>query len=67
MLHQLNPPIPLETVDGRKCHALLVIDYSQEYEVLFLVAFSDNRELWCLPHTQLRAQENISLGRVKAN
>jgi len=61
---QLNPPIPLVTDDGRKCTALMVLDYGPEYQSLMLVGMDDSRELWWIPHTRLRMDTNISLGRM---
>lgn len=31
--------------------------------MLFLVGMRDSRELWLLPNSQLRLDDNISLGR----
>jgi hypothetical protein len=64
MMVQLNPPMLFVTDDGRKCTALMALDYSPEHELLFLVGFDDTRELWILPHTRLRMETNISLGRM---
>jgi hypothetical protein len=61
---QLNPPIPFITADGRHCMALMALDYGTEFETLFLCGMDDSRELWWLPHTQLRMATNISLGRM---
>jgi hypothetical protein len=61
---QLNPPL-LFLHEGRKCTAFMAIDYSQEHELLLLCGFDDTRELWILPHTRLRMQDNISLGRMR--
>lgn len=63
MMLQLNPPIPLRHKDGRRCTALLVLDYSPEHDTLFLVGYDDSRELWWLPHRDLRLDDNLSLGR----
>lgn len=63
MFAQLNPWIPLVTDDGRKGHAIALIDYGQEHDTLFLFGFDDTRELWWLPNSRLRIADNISLGR----
>ncbi len=63
-LLQLNPPIPLLTDDGRKCTALLVIDYGPEHPTMFLVGMDESRELWVLPQHKLRLQDNVTMGRA---
>jgi hypothetical protein len=63
MILQLDPPIPLRHVDGRKFLALLVIDYGPDYDLLWTGGFEDSREIWTLPNKVLRVDENISLGR----
>jgi len=63
LLQQLQPPLVFVTVDGRKCLALMALDYGCEYDTLFLCGMVESRELWWLPHSQLRLGDNISLGR----
>jgi hypothetical protein len=61
---QLNPTIPIIRVsDNMKGYAFLVIDYSQEHNLLFTCAM-DNGEIWTLSNQEIRIQKNISLGRV---
>ena len=59
---QLNPPIPIVTPKG---HALahVLIDYSPEYDLLW-VCFQDNGECWTWNNKEIRADQNISLGRI---
>jgi len=64
MMLQLDPPIPFVTDDGRKCTAIVLLDYGPEYQSLMLVGMDDTRELWWLPHTRLRMDTNVSLGRM---
>jgi hypothetical protein len=63
-LLQLNPPLLLVTDEGRKCQALLLLDYGPDWPSLFLVGFDDSRELWWLDQRKLRITDNISLGRM---
>jgi hypothetical protein len=64
MMLQLNPTIPIVRVmDGMKGYAFLVIDYSQEHDLLYVCAM-DNGEIWTLNNKAIRVQNNISLGRV---
>ena len=59
---QLNPQIPLSTPKGNGW-AFLVIDYSQEHDLLFVVADDATGEIWTWPNSQVRVRKNISLGR----
>lgn len=61
---QLNPTMPIVRVsDGMKGYAFIVIDYSQEHNLLYVCAM-DNGEIWTLNNKAIRVQNNISLGRV---
>lgn len=63
MITQLNPTIPIIRIsDGMKGYAFLVIDYSQEHNLLFTCAMDDG-EIWTLSNQEIRIQKNISLGR----
>lgn len=60
---QLNPTIPIiRYSDAMKGYAFMVIDYSQEHHLLFVCAM-ENGEIWTLNNTEIRIQNNISLGR----
>jgi hypothetical protein len=60
---QLNPTIPIVRVsDSMKGYAFLVIDYSQEHDLLFTCAM-DNGEIWTLSNKDIKIQNNISLNR----
>jgi hypothetical protein len=62
---QLNPNIPIYRIlDGMKGYAFVLIDYSQEHDLLFVCSM-DNGEIWTLSNRDIRMQENISLGRKK--
>lgn len=62
MLLQLNPPLPLQTPDGQKRWAYLVLDYGPEWPTYFLVA-GDGGELWWVDQKGLRAPPNVTLDR----
>ena len=63
MVLQLNPTIPIWRVkDGMNGYAFMVIDYSQEHNLLFVCAMDDG-EIWTLCNQEIRIQKNISLGR----
>lgn len=64
MITQLNPMIPIYRVsDNMEGYAFLVIDYSQEHNLLFTCAM-DNGEIWTLNNLDIRMQNNISLNRL---
>lgn len=63
MMIQLNPMIPILRVsDGMEGYAFLVIDYSQEHNLLFTCAMDDG-EIWTLSNHDIRFCKNISLDR----
>jgi hypothetical protein len=63
MIVQLNPMIPIFRVsDNMEEYAFLVIDYSQEHNLLFTCAM-DNGEIWTLSNQEIRFCKNISLDR----
>ena len=65
MILQLNPTIPIRRVsDGMPGFAFVMIDYSQEHDLLFVCGMQ-NGEIWTLSNRDIRMQENISLGRFK--
>lgn len=65
MILQLNPMLPVysnkHNMDG---YAFIVIDYSQEHDLYFVVALR-NGEIWTLNNKDIRFQNNISLDREK--
>jgi hypothetical protein len=64
MIVQLNPTIPIiRKSDSLKGWAFLVIDYSQEHDLLFTCAM-DNGEIWTLRNQDILIDKNISLNRT---
>ncbi len=64
MMLQLNPMLPIVRVsDNMEGYAFLVIDYSQEHNILFTCAMDDG-EIWTLSNQDIRFQKNISLNRI---
>ena len=60
---QLNPTIPIfRKSDSMGGYAFMVIDYSQEHDLLFVCAM-DNGEIWTLSNRDIRISNNITLGR----
>ena len=63
MMLQLNPMIPIIRIsDKMEGYAFLVIDYSQEHNLLFTCAMDDG-EIWTLSNHDIRFCKNISLDR----
>lgn len=63
MLTQLNPPLPLVTPKGSG-FAHMVIDYSQEHDLIWVVFIDSTGECWSFKNSEVRMGTNISLGRV---
>jgi hypothetical protein len=60
---QLNPMIPVYSLQHQiEGYAFLVIDYSQEHDLLFVVAL-DNGEIWTISNKELRFCKNVSMDR----
>ena len=62
MIVQLNPVIPLITPKG-KGFAHLVIDYSQEHDLMWVVFIDESGECWTFKNSEVRIVDNLSLGR----
>lgn len=63
MILQLNPPIPVETPKGSGM-AHLVIDYGIEHNLFWVVFIDATGECWTYINPEIRAQKNVTLGRV---
>ena len=59
---QLNPPIPLETPKGSGL-AHLVIDYSIEHNLNWVVFLDKDGQCWTFSNSVVRAQKNITAER----
>ena len=67
MLLQLNPMIPVYSIlHQMEGYAFLVINESQEHNLLFTVAL-DNGEIWTLCNKDLRFCYNVSMERKNPN
>lgn len=60
---QLDPPIPIETPKGSGW-AHILIDYGPESHLYWVCFIDDSGECWTFDNTKVRAQKNISLGRL---
>jgi len=59
---QLNPPLPVETPNG-KALAHIVIDYGPDHDLVW-VCFDVRSEIWCWRNQDIRAEKNVTFGRV---
>lgn len=58
---QLNPPLPVTTPRG-KALAHVLIDYGPEMDLIW-VCFQQDGQCWSWRNGEVRAQENITIGR----
>ena len=63
MILQLNPPIPIVTPRG-KGMAQMIIDYGTDYDLLWVVFQDEGGECWSWRNQDIRAQNNVTMGRV---
>lgn len=63
MIIQLNPPLPLNTPKGAGiCH--FIIDYGIETHLYWVVFLDASGECWTFSNPEIRAQKNITAGRI---
>jgi hypothetical protein len=60
---QLNPPIPVTTPKGRGL-AHVLIDYGPEHDLMWVVFLDESGQCWTYSNKDIRAQKNITMGRV---
>lgn len=69
MILQLNPTIPVrvEGLTGSwptgRGYAFALLDYSQEHNTLWLVAYDSDGQVWWVPQKYVRVQYNMSMER----
>ncbi len=64
MILQLNPTIPVWVEGKGNGHAIGWMDYSQEHQLMWVIAFDATGEIWTLPNPLVRLQKNYTMGRV---
>lgn len=64
MILQLNPPIPMTVLGKGNGYALAMIDYSQEHNLMWIIAIDSTGEIWTVENQNVRLQKNITLGRI---
>lgn len=60
---QLNPPLPVTCPRGEG-QALFLIDYGSEHHLMWTIAIDETGELWTYSNPHVRAQKNITMGRL---
>lgn len=63
MILQLNPPQPMDTPKGPG-YAILHTDYGIDYDDVWTVAIDATGEIWKFMNHEVRAQKNITFGRL---
>ena len=64
---QLNPMIPIVRVSDKMAgFAFMIIDYSQEHNLLFVCGMDDG-EIWTLNNKEIRFCKNVSMDRKNIN
>ena len=68
MMLQLNPQlvVVVKKKDSNKWikgYAFLVIDYSQDHDLLFAVSLNSTGEIWIVPNDEVRFENNWSMKR----
>jgi hypothetical protein len=62
VIKQLDPPIPMDTPKGAG-QATFLIDYGLEHDLYWVVFIDETRECWTLSNRDVRAQQNLTIGR----
>ena len=70
MILQLDPAIPVyvmphDVCPGGKGMAHLVIDHSADYNLQWVVFLDESLQCWTVENKLIRAQTNITMGRIK--
>jgi hypothetical protein len=65
MILQLNPPIPVKTPKG-SAMAQVLIDYGPEHDLIWVCFQDETGECWSWPNKDIRAHQNVTMGRVFA-
>jgi hypothetical protein len=63
MILQLNPPLPVVTPHGPAL-AHVLIDYGIEHDLYWVCFQDDSSECWTYSNLDIRAQKNITIGRI---
>jgi len=62
MIIQLNPTIPMSCPHG-KGRAIALLDYSEEHDIIWVIAIDATGEIWSHRNPEVRMLTNITMGR----
>ena len=62
MIVQLSPQIPVITPKGN-AKAILLIDYSEDHNLMWVCIQDDSGEIWTWPNYKIRGIKNVSMDR----
>lgn len=62
MFTQLCPPIPMTCPKGDG-YAIGVIDYGQEFNLIWTIAINETGEIWSYSNPFVRMQKNVTMER----
>jgi hypothetical protein len=65
VIHDIDPPLPMETPKGNGW-ARFVIDYGFEHDLVWVI-FMDNQQCWTVPNPEVRIAKNWTGGRRGEN
>jgi len=63
MMLQLQPPIPVQTPRGPGL-ALVLLDYSTEFHLYWVVGLDGSGEVWTFANPDIRLRSNPTMGRT---
>jgi hypothetical protein len=63
VITQLSPPLPLCCPKGNGL-AHLVIDYGAEHDLIWVIFIDDTGEVWSYQNREVKAQHNVTMGRL---
>lgn len=64
MILQINPAIPIHVINKGDGQAHFLIDYGKEDDLCWVVFMDESGECWTINNKFIRAQKNITLGRL---
>lgn len=65
MFTPLDPPIPLQVLDGGDGTAIGVFDYGQGHNLISVTAIDVTGEVWFAPIPKVRMPRNRAMGRMQ--
>lgn len=63
-IRQLNPMLPMHVIGKGDGYAFLVIDYSQEHDLVWVIAMDKGGAIWSARNQDVRMDINWTMGRT---